>query len=121
MKKYCILVLLASLLCSCDTKQIVNTIVRRDPYYGELKVKDINDPAPENSTLLGYVFVGESGMTTKKNCRYEKVYSEVCTLAKTMGGNAIAIDYKEPLSGNFWNASTCHQIKATVYWVEPQK
>lgn len=119
MKKHfiAVLALCFSLIACTGTKKISNPIVFKQAYTGEIKIKGLGENIPEDAVLLGNVAVGEAGLTRTNDCTYQKVLAELVELAKGMGGNMLMItEYKEP-DGH----SSCHQLKANVYWIEPQK
>lgn len=117
-KVHYVLLILAFLLTGCaGTKKVTNVLTYRTPYHGEVQVKGLGEVVPDGSILLGSVSVGENGGFTKtKDCTYQAVIADIRSLAAGMGGNAVVITkHKEPSE---WE-STCHQISANVYWIEP--
>lgn len=115
-----ILLVLALVATGCaGTKKVTNVLTYRTPYRGEVQVKGLGEVVPDGSILLGSVSVGENGGFTKtKDCTYQAVISDIRNLAAGMGGNTVVITkHKEPSA---WG-STCHQISANVYWIEPTK
>lgn len=104
------------LFAGCDTKKMTNVLTYRAPYGGNVEIKGLGEAVPPESTFLGSVSVGESGFTRAKNCTYQAVINDAVYLARSMGGNLLVItEHREP---NVWS-STCHQIAANVYWVNP--
>lgn len=116
MKYIALFISILLILTSCDTKKMTNVLTYRSPYGGNVEIKGIGEAVPSESTFLGTIFVGEKGMTRKKNCTWQAVLADAVHLAKSMGGNMIVItEHREP---NVW-ISTCHQISANVYYVNP--
>ena len=116
MKHIALFISILLILTGCDTKKMTNVLTYRSPYGGNVEIKGIGEAVPPESTFLGTIFVGEKGMTRKKNCTWQAVLADAVYLAKNMGGNMLVItEHREP---NVW-ISTCHQISANVYYVNP--
>ena len=111
-------------LASCSAKltsSMQQTYAPLD-YKQDVRVFDLNEPAPANAEKLGTIKVGDSGFST--NCDYDVVLDKAKTEARRVGGNALKITkHKTP---DFM--STCHRIIAEVlkvnniedYTVEPE-
>lgn len=116
MKHIALFISILLILTGCDTKKMTNVLTYRSPYRGNVEVKGIGETVPPEAVFLGNVFVGEKGMTRKKNCTWQAVLNDAVYLAQNMGGNMMIItEHREP---NAW-ISTCHRISANVYYVNP--
>ena len=111
-----ILLLLGTISCDVTKK-----------YYNSYKPLDSNEQVtflkngeivPESATLVGAISINYN--LFYQNCDYEKVIDKAESKAREIGGNMVKIIYHRPVNvGN----STCHKIKAKVYYssVEPER
>jgi hypothetical protein len=80
------------------------------PANATVNVYGTTQQAPTDAKLIGSLFIGDSGFTTK--CNYAQVIEDAQNQARAMGGNIIVITkHKEP---SIWGSS-CHRITAEVY------
>jgi len=104
-------------LTSCSPK-LTSTMLKTYPplqYQEEVRVFEINEPAPSNAEKLGTIKVGDSGFSV--NCNYTTVLNMTKMEARKVGGNAVKItQHKLP---DF--VSSCHRITADVLRIDINK
>jgi len=102
------------LFTSCSP-QLTSVMLKTYPslqYQEEVRIFEVNEPAPSNAEKLGTVRVGDSGFSV--NCNYSTVLDMTIIEARKVGGNAVKItQHKLP---DF--LSTCHRITADVLRIE---
>lgn len=101
----------AALLSSCNP--VVHSSAQKYleplPVGSTVEVIAEQQPLPEGAELIGFVDVGESGLTTR--CHYDYVIACAQEEARKAGADLIQIvNHKTP---DFW--STCHRISAMMY------
>lgn len=105
------IILSAALLSSCNPVIHSNAHKYHEPLAqgSDIEIITAQQPLPEGAELIGFVDVGESGLTTR--CHYEYVLSCVQEEARKAGADLVQIvNHKTP---DFW--STCHRISAMMY------
>ncbi len=105
-------------LSSCNPKVSTNLYKQYATlgFSDEVHVIGLEQYLPDSAELLGVVYVGDTGFTTK--CTYDIVLETAKIEARKIGGNAIKIvSHKKPGS----MASSCHRIKAQIYKISNPK
>jgi hypothetical protein len=117
MKKIHAIFIVAALivLSSCNPK-VITKISKTHPaldYKQDVYVIDLDQAEPEDSEVLGYIKIGDTGFSTK--CDYDIVIDKAKLEARKAGGNAIKItEHKLPSA----MGSSCHRIKATILKID---
>lgn len=114
MRKFIILMVAIMALSSCGTSKKTSVIKYYSPNENDIVICADAVQLPNNAEQIGYVNIGESGMTSRTRCTYARVVQDAINGAKAMGGtHLLIVKHKEP---DWW--STCHRIKCYVYRVK---
>lgn len=115
MKKI-IFLLFTLVLSACSTSKQTSVLNYATPLPAgtHVEIIGLGQQVPDGAKLLGSISVGDSGFTTQ--CSYQEVVRDAINMARNMGGNVLQItEHKEP---DIW--TSCHRIKADVYYIEKQ-
>ena len=117
MKKIIGLLAVAVLLGACGLRRDVERLGSniRSPYKGQITIVEEGSIVPEGAERVASIFIGDNGGTVK--CNEEYVMSDLMKTAARYGANYVVLVNREKPS--FW--TTCHQVKALAYWVDPAK
>lgn len=115
MKKIVGLLAIAVLFGSCGVQKNITQLgtTIRSPYKGQITVLEEGSEIPEGAEKVASIFVGENGLTTK--CNYEYILSELIKEAGRYGANYLVFVERQNPS---WRSS-CYQMRALAYWVDP--
>lgn len=117
MKKIFVLLAGAVLLGACGVQKNITRLgtTIRSPYKGQITVLEEGSEIPEGAEKVASIFVGENGLTTK--CSYEYILSVLIKEAGHYGANYLVFIERQNPS---WRSS-CYQMRALAYWVDPSK
>ncbi|GAB4162145.1 MAG: hypothetical protein Tsb0033_20750 [Winogradskyella sp.] len=102
------------LLCFSCAPQLKSTILKTRPPLPEndlIVVLDISDDQTIDEDLVGSIAAKDGGLSV--NCTYYENVLNLKVLARNAGANLVKItEHKTPD-----NRSTCHRLKANIYYV----
>lgn len=102
------------LLCFSCAPQLKSTILKTRPPLSEndlIVVLDISDDQPIDEDLVGSIAAKDGGLSV--NCTYYENVLNLKALARNAGANLVKItEHKTPDK-----RSTCHRLKANIYYV----
>ena len=99
--------------CSPKIKTKMQTKQSALPYDAEVFVYSVSESTPAGLSPMGTLSVGDSGLTT--NCGYDIILDQAKLTARKNGANIVKItEHKVPNAFG----STCHRIKANLYFSE---
>ncbi|MGY5351819.1 hypothetical protein ACXGQW_04530 [Wenyingzhuangia sp. IMCC45533] len=113
-----LLLLVTGLLTSCSpkVKSVITSKQKALSYDAELFVFTEKEIIPDGLKEIGKVSLGDSGFTTK--CNYETMLEIAKLQARKIGANVVKItEHKFPSV----LGSTCHRLKATLYYMDADK
>lgn len=97
--------------CSPKIRTSLTTKQSSLPYNAEVFVYSVDESIPDGLSSIGTLSIGDTGFTTK--CGYEIVLEQAKLEARKNGANIVKItEHKLPNA----MGSTCHRIKATLYF-----
>lgn len=117
MKKLHLFIMTAGLIFFSSCSHRVSTSLSKSypalNYQQEVVVIGLDQPAPENTEVLGQVKLGDTGFSTK--CNYDMAIDKAKLEARKAGGNAIKIIEHRPPS---LMGSSCHRITANILKID---